>query len=190
MSKSSKSKEYKFKAQVYETKDKNEQTFHQKLANKEQQEIIFQNRNLNQYAPELFNSQLEYFFSLKKLILENCDLEFFTPRGLTDIEVLSLEGNKIPDLNSIVFYPPEEESSSMMGSAKKKSRETQSGKKAAKSGNNKIELQKVKLRDLNLSDNRFEKFPYECLHKMGAYLTILNISRNRIRNLKGDGPYD
>ena len=37
----SKSKEYKFKAQVYETKDKNEQTFHQKLANKEQQEIIF-----------------------------------------------------------------------------------------------------------------------------------------------------
>ena len=25
---------------------------------------------------------------------------------------------------------------------------------------------------------------------MGSYLTILNISRNRIRNLKGDGPYD
>ena len=35
MSKPTKNKDYKFKATIYETRDKNEPPFHQKLANKE-----------------------------------------------------------------------------------------------------------------------------------------------------------
>ena len=104
MSKPNKNKDYKFKATIYETRDKNEPTFHQKLANKEQTEIVFQNRDLRQYAPELYNSQLEYFIELKRLILEHCELEFFTPRGLTSLEELSLEGNKISEM-PVVFCP-------------------------------------------------------------------------------------
>ena len=34
-------KDYKFKATIYETRDKHEPTFHQKLANKEQTAIVF-----------------------------------------------------------------------------------------------------------------------------------------------------
>ena len=64
---------------------------------------------MRQYAPELYNSQLDQFFSLKTLILEHCELEFFTPKGLSDLEVLSLEGNKIQDLKSIVFHPEDEQ---------------------------------------------------------------------------------
>ena len=41
MSKPTKNKDYKFKATIYETRDKHEPTFHQKLANKEQTAIVF-----------------------------------------------------------------------------------------------------------------------------------------------------
>ena len=46
-----KSKDYKYKpTPLYETRDKNEPTFQQKLVNTEHTEIIFQNRDLRQYA--------------------------------------------------------------------------------------------------------------------------------------------
>ena len=94
MSKQSKGKDYKFKAQVYETKDKNEATFHQKLANKEQQEIIFRNRNLNNFAPELYNSQLEYFFILKINFVFIIFIKFLSNNVIVGCI----------DLTSVIFY--------------------------------------------------------------------------------------
>ena len=114
-------------------------------------------------------------------MLEHCELEFFTPKGLSKLEELSLEGNKIQDLNSIVLWPGEDPQTK--DASRKKS--SQGGavhaaqKKAAKGGSTKIQLYEVKLRILNLADNRFEKFPYETLERM-ATLEVADISRNRI----------
>ena len=55
MNKSNK-KSYKFKAQIYEERDKNEQTYEQAMENKDyKNEVVLRNRDLRPYAPELFN---------------------------------------------------------------------------------------------------------------------------------------
>ena len=59
MNKSNK-KSYKFQAQIYEERDKNEQTYEQAMKNKDyKSEVILRNRDLRPYAAELFGQELE-----------------------------------------------------------------------------------------------------------------------------------
>ena len=59
MNKSNK-KNYKFQAQIYEERDKNEQTYEQAMENKDyKREVILRNRDLRPYAAELFGQELE-----------------------------------------------------------------------------------------------------------------------------------
>ena len=59
MNKSNK-KSYKFQAQIYEERDKNEQTYEQAMENKDyKSEVILRNRDLRPYAAELFGQDLE-----------------------------------------------------------------------------------------------------------------------------------
>ena len=88
------------------------------------------------------------------LKLEHCELEYFTPKkSIPGLKDLSLEGNKIPDLNSIIFKKEKEEVKD-----KKDKKSSRSSKNQIK--NQKILIYEVKLKKLNLADNCFTKFPY------------------------------
>ena len=74
-------------------------------------EVILRNRDLRPYAPELFGQELEQFLKLKVLKLEHCELEYFTPKkSIPGLKELSLEGNRISELNTIIFSKEKEPS--------------------------------------------------------------------------------
>ena len=135
---------------------------------------------MKNYAAELYASQLEYFYELKKLTLEHCELEFFAPKGIGKLEELSLEGNKITDFEQITFHKGPDPN------LKKKGGRAASSKQTVKTGGEGgIPLYEVKLRVLNLAANKFKKFPMDTLKEMDETLQIVDISRNQIANLKG-----
>ena len=135
------------------------------FVNPERPKLELKDVDLSPWIQGIYKTDLSSLRSLKILKLENCKIDYFEPQELTEqLLHVSLQNNKIRDLDSIVF-----------------------GKKLEK-----FNLGDVRLETLDLSSNYFTKFPYDALSfkcpkqhggEKDHILRSLNLSRNRISDI-------
>ena len=96
---------FEYKPDIYNDNRFTEQNFQDAIALKESPDLIVREFDLRPFASELYQSHLPQFFQLANLVLENCNLDSFYPKGLGVLKKLSLNGNQITNLNSFVLIP-------------------------------------------------------------------------------------
>ena len=87
------------------------------------------------FINNIYRTDLGCLRNLKILTLNNCALDYFAPRDLTDkLKIVSLEGNKLDKID-VVFGRKEEE----------------------------FNMDEVKIERLNLRNNLFKVFPFHAI---------------------------
>ena len=163
-------KKFEYKPVIFDKNAVTEQDYWSAITNKEATDLTLRDFDLRPFAAELYGAQLAQFMVLKNFELENCSVDFFNPKGLGQIEKLSVAGNKIPNFNGFIM-------------SEKTKEELKEGGFSQEHG--RLLLPDCGLTYLNCHDNEFEHFPYVAIHKM-ADLKKANFARNKITKLIDD----
>jgi len=104
VAKKAKNSKFEYKPNIYEENNQFLETdYWDRVSNKEATELELHDFDLHPLSSELYNQHLPQFIHLKKLVLVQCNLQNFQPKGLGKLEELILTGNQISNFSQVEF---------------------------------------------------------------------------------------